>query len=155
MRDRTDSKQNLYIAGSRLAVENNRLLSTGSNLPQDPAFTGIFLVAEREGLLGASRLAPSGPPFGRYPLLPLDSPPLAVGLAIDVEPSLPSLNLTRMARFTSRPANWIDIIVPQTARCLQQATQSAGRQATAPFPRKRRKRWPVRYIVRTRKTDGR
>jgi hypothetical protein len=42
MRDRTDSKQNPYIAGSRLAVENNRLLSTGSNLPQDPAFTGIF-----------------------------------------------------------------------------------------------------------------
>ena len=67
MRDRTDSKQNLYIAGSRLAVENNRLLSTGSNLPQDPAFTGIFYMAEREGLLGASRLAPSGPPFGRYP----------------------------------------------------------------------------------------
>jgi hypothetical protein len=24
-------------------------------------------MAEREGLLGAARLAPSGPPFGRYP----------------------------------------------------------------------------------------
>jgi hypothetical protein len=25
-------------------------------------------LAEREGLLGAARLAPSGPPFGRFPL---------------------------------------------------------------------------------------
>src|SRR6516162_10684474 len=27
----------------------------------------VFKLAERVGLLGASRLAPSGPPFGRYP----------------------------------------------------------------------------------------
>ena len=31
-----------YIAASRLAVENSRILSTDSILPQDPAFTGIF-----------------------------------------------------------------------------------------------------------------
>jgi hypothetical protein len=49
MCDRTDLKQNPYIAGSTLAVENSRFLSTDSNLPQDPAFTGIFLMAEREG----------------------------------------------------------------------------------------------------------
>src|ERR1035438_9220976 len=34
--------QNSYIAGSRLAVENSRFLSTDSTLPQDLAFTGIF-----------------------------------------------------------------------------------------------------------------
>jgi hypothetical protein len=50
------------VAGSRLAVENSRFLSADFILPQDPAFTGIFHLAEREGLLGASRLAPSGPP---------------------------------------------------------------------------------------------
>jgi hypothetical protein len=36
-------------AGSRLAVENSRFLSTDSTLPQDLAFTGIFYMAEREG----------------------------------------------------------------------------------------------------------
>jgi hypothetical protein len=49
MRDRTDSNQHPFVAGSRLAVENNRFLSIGSILPQDPAFTGDFLLAEREG----------------------------------------------------------------------------------------------------------
>jgi hypothetical protein len=49
MRDRTDSNQNPYIAGSTLAVENIRFLSADSILPQDPAFTGIFYMAEREG----------------------------------------------------------------------------------------------------------
>jgi hypothetical protein len=47
-------------AGSRLAVENNRLLSTGSNLPQDPAFTGIFYMAERERLTRAFGPRPAG-----------------------------------------------------------------------------------------------
>jgi hypothetical protein len=41
--------QNPYIAGSRLAVESSQFLSADSILPQDPAFTGIFLLAEREG----------------------------------------------------------------------------------------------------------
>jgi hypothetical protein len=49
MRDRTDSNQNLYKAGSRLAVESSRFLSADSILPQDAAFTGIFYMAEREG----------------------------------------------------------------------------------------------------------
>jgi len=60
MRDRTDSKQNPYIAGSRPAVENNRLVSTGSNLPQDPAFTGIFYMAEREGFEPSMGFWPAG-----------------------------------------------------------------------------------------------
>jgi hypothetical protein len=34
--------QNPYIAGSRLAVENSRFLSTDFILPQDPDFTGIL-----------------------------------------------------------------------------------------------------------------
>jgi hypothetical protein len=59
--------QNPYIAGSRLAVENNRFLSTDPNLPQDPAFTGIF--QWRRGRdYSALRASPlRGRPDGRYP----------------------------------------------------------------------------------------
>jgi hypothetical protein len=42
MRDWMDSNLNPYVAGSRLAVENSRFLSTVSIFPQDPDFTGIF-----------------------------------------------------------------------------------------------------------------
>ena len=58
MRDRTDSKQNSYLAGSR----KQPVFFRCSHSSAGSCFSWDFLMAEREGLLGALRLAPSGPP---------------------------------------------------------------------------------------------